>query len=206
MVVRGGGDCVKIAPMNEPASLPQADYAYAGFFRRAAALFIDLVLLGLIGLVVGFLMGMTEIMTTRGANAETMAEGLSGNAIGLAISLLYFASCESSRHQASPGKRMLGLVVTDLEGRRIGFGRAALRWAGRILSGLILCIGYFLMNVTKRRQTLHDLLSGCLVLHHSAKAGGEEDRARFAGKIFAKSRIPAARKNKPQQEDLTPKL
>ena len=48
------------------------------------------------------------------------------------VSWLYWALCESSAWQATLGKKALGIIVTDLEGRRISFGRASGRfWAGR---------------------------------------------------------------------------
>jgi len=76
---------------------------------------------------------------------------------------LYFALQESSVHQATLGKRALNIYVTDMYGRRITFGQATGRYFGKILSG-ILCIGYIMVAFTERKQGLHDLLAGTLVL------------------------------------------
>jgi len=70
---------------------------------------------------------------------------------------------ESSVWQATCGKRLLGLRVTNLNGARVSFHRAAGRNLGRVLSG-ILGIGYLVMFFTKRKQTLHDLMASCMVL------------------------------------------
>jgi uncharacterized RDD family membrane protein YckC len=58
----------------------------------------------------------------------------------------------------------LGIRVTDLDGGRISFGRATGRYFGKILSGLILGIGFLMAAFTERKQALHDLLAGTLVV------------------------------------------
>jgi uncharacterized RDD family membrane protein YckC len=82
----------------------------------------------------------------------------------MVIGWLYFAAMESSSKQATLGKMAVGLYVTDMDGNRISFGRATGRYFGRIISGLILCIGYFMAGFTEKKQTLHDMMAGCLVL------------------------------------------
>ena len=77
---------------------------------------------------------------------------------------LYYALCEASAWQATPGKLALGLRVTDEYGRRVGFGRATGRFFGKFLSGFILDIGYMLAGWTERKQALHDLMAGCCVV------------------------------------------
>ncbi len=66
--------------------------------------------------------------------------------------------------QATPGKKVVGVRVTDERGARIGFGRATGRYFAKILSSLILCIGYIMVAFTRRRQGLHDLMAGTLVV------------------------------------------
>ena len=85
-------------------------------------------------------------------------------AVHMILCWLYFALFESSRRQATPGKMMLGIFVTDLQGRRISFLRALGRTVGKVLSQVILWMGYLLALLTPRRQALHDMLAGTLVL------------------------------------------
>jgi uncharacterized RDD family membrane protein YckC len=80
------------------------------------------------------------------------------------LSWIYYASMESSSWQATLGKKILGLRVTDLAGNRITFARASGRFFGKILSGMILGIGFLMAGFTARKQALHDILAGCLVL------------------------------------------
>jgi uncharacterized RDD family membrane protein YckC len=67
---------------------------------------------------------------------------------------------------ATPGKKVLGLIVTDLQGQRISFGQATGRFFGRYLSGLALAIGYFAMLWSPMNQTWHDQMAGTLVLRN----------------------------------------
>ena len=81
------------------------------------------------------------------------------------IQWLYHAIMESSAKQGTVGKMILNLRVVDLLGNRISFGRATGRFFGKILSGLILNIGYIMAAFTEKKQALHDMLAGCLVIY-----------------------------------------
>lgn len=145
---------------------------YAGFWRRVVAYLIDGVLLTPVFAVFYLALG----RPFGGAwplhvGAWAPLAGMHGWWLGwLVIPWLYFAGCESSPLQATPGKLALGLRVTDEFGRRIGFARASGRFFGKFISGLILDVGYLLAAWTPRKQALHDLLAGCCVVR---KAGLE---------------------------------
>jgi uncharacterized RDD family membrane protein YckC len=79
-------------------------------------------------------------------------------------SWLYEAFMESSSYQATLGKMIFGMKVTDLNGNRISFERATGRHFAKWLSAMIFCIGYIMVGFTDRKQGLHDLLAGTLVL------------------------------------------
>ena len=141
---------------------------YAGFGLRFVAYIIDNVILyivtilasalvgGVLGFFVGFAGGTTE-------SAEPLFE-LVGGGLAIVISWLYYALQESSPKQATLGKQAMSIVVTDLSGQRISFGTASGRFFGKILSGLILAIGYLMIAFTEKKQGLHDILAGCLVV------------------------------------------
>ena len=76
---------------------------------------------------------------------------------------LYETLMESSSYQATLGKMIFGMKVTDLYGNRIDFLRATGRHFAKIISGLILCIGFFMIGFTERKQGLHDMIAGTLV-------------------------------------------
>jgi uncharacterized RDD family membrane protein YckC len=88
---------------------------------------------------------------------------------------LYFALMESSNKRATLGKMALGLMVTDLEGNKINFGKATGRYFGKIISGIILYIGFFMAGFTERKQALHDMMAGCLVVNKDLPAAASRN-------------------------------
>ena len=90
--------------------------------------------------------------------------GLGGSLISLIIGWLYSAVMESGEGQATFGKRALGLKVTTTEGQRISFGQATGRHFGKIISAIIIFIGYLMMLWDDRKQTLHDKMADTLVV------------------------------------------
>lgn len=87
------------------------------------------------------------------------------------LALAWFSLFECSKLQATPGKRLLGLRVTDTGGGRIGWGRAALRHLAGSLSWLLLNLGHLLALAPPRHLALHDRLAGTRVLQQRADAG-----------------------------------
>jgi uncharacterized RDD family membrane protein YckC len=134
---------------------------YAGFWVRYVAVVLDTLLAGLAGAVIGFVVGFVGALLGLGEDGTTWLGGVAGAVIGW----LYFAVTESSQHRASPGKRALRLQVLTADGeRRISFLRATGRWAARYLSLLPFLIGYLMQPFTARKQALHDLLAGTVVV------------------------------------------
>lgn len=133
---------------------------YAGFWLRCAAMLLDLVIVVigsfLIGLVLGLFLAISSIST----------EGMDGvfQIIGIVICWLYFALMESSPLQATVGKRICGIKVTDMQGSPVSFGRATGRHFSKILSYLIILMGFFMTGWTTKKQALHDMIAGCLVV------------------------------------------
>jgi len=154
-----------------------APVVYAGFWLRFVAWIIDSIILfipgAILGGIVGFVFGV--VMANRDGNVSmTDSDGNLNPAfvlmelvaffVGLIVGWLYFSLMESSSGQATVGKRVLGLKVTDLHGNRIGFARATGRFFGKFLSGIILYVGYIMAGFTERKQALHDILAGTLVV------------------------------------------
>jgi len=132
---------------------------YAGFWRRLVAWILDLLLLGVVTVPLNLAFGGDDGYTAASSGAQS---------ISTVIGWLYYALMESSSKQATVGKMALGIVVTDTEGRRIGFGKATGRYFAKFLSFLILGIGFLMVAFTKRKQGLHDILAGTLVIRGQA--------------------------------------
>ena len=150
--------------------------AYAGFWRRFGAYIVDSIILTIVLGIVFFVLGLVGVPIVE--TAEYAAEGGEMSAdFGLSpvaaiilflVSVLYFPVLECSSLQATPGKLALGIKVTDMQGNRIGFGRALGRNLAKIISAIILNIGFIMAGFTQKKQALHDMIAGCLVVAKSA--------------------------------------
>lgn len=142
---------------------------YAGFWRRVVAWSIDALLVGALDalLTISFGTWLLVPWAVLGGHHGPMTAKLVDiglQPLGVVVAWLYYGVCESSRWQATVGKLVLGLRVTDECGGRIGFARATGRYFGKIASALFLCVGFLLAGWTARKQALHDLMAGCCVV------------------------------------------
>ncbi|HID23043.1 MAG TPA: RDD family protein [Planctomycetaceae bacterium] len=143
--------------------------SYAGFWRRVIAHLID-------QFVIGIAVGLFCLPLFLGLfGADTVSSELGRSLFGAVyvwmtilirapVALLYYASMEGAAVQGTLGKLTLGIVVTDEAGRRISFVRALGRNFCKSLSGAVFGLGYLAAAFTQRKQALHDLMSGCLVV------------------------------------------
>ena len=157
-----------------PAPAPQR---YAGFWLRFVAHLIDGVVLGIpffvIVMVPIFLLGGLHFLARRGYVGPPDPVFVAGVILRFFFAIvlflvaqwLYFAGMESSARQATFGKAAMSLRVTSLTGQHLTFGHATGRFFAKIISGLIpLGIGYFMAGFTEKKQALHDMIAGTLVL------------------------------------------
>jgi uncharacterized RDD family membrane protein YckC len=136
---------------------------YAGFWVRFGAVMLDGLITGLLGAALGFALGFVADLFLPGERGPVVQ--LVSQLAGLLLSWLYFAGLESSERCATPGKRAFHLQVLRQDRlQRISFWRATGRWAARGLSGLVLAIGYLMQPFNQRKQALHDMLAGTVVI------------------------------------------
>jgi uncharacterized RDD family membrane protein YckC len=150
-------------------SYPQvpARARYGGFWIRFVAVIIDALVVGIVILPVSVIMALMIAMAGKVVGMPTIGVHLVRVIAGVTLSScanwIYEAALESSSKQATLGKLALALKVTDLAGQRISFARATGRHFAKILSGMILMIGYIMAGFTERKQALHDMIAGTLV-------------------------------------------
>ena len=144
-------------------STGQRTLNYAGFWIRVAAYLIDGVLLYAV---------MFALMAVFGVGASfTDPTAIDMSAMAVVYVLIfvlwigYFIGMESSSKQATLGKMAVGIKVGKENGERISVGTAAGRFFGKILSGLILYIGYMMAGWDPKKQALHDKLAGTYVFY-----------------------------------------
>lgn len=138
-----------------------------GFFARAGAFIVDAIILIPIQAIVGAIMG--GIMGAMMGGVPQTEEGLLRFQlviqVGIIITVwLYYALQESGGYGATFGKRALGISVTDLNGDSISFARASARHFSKIVSAAICGLGYFFPFFTQRKQALHDIIAGCMII------------------------------------------
>lgn len=158
-----------------------ADSKYAGFWLRFVAYIIDYIILyvisGFVILPILAAVGLGVGASTSGFDMNSMTEGdimamataiggaiFAGGLISFAINILYYTFMESSKFQATVGKLVLGLKVTDASGGKLDFVKALIRQLAKIVSGIILMIGYIMAGFTEKKQALHDMIAGTLVV------------------------------------------
>ncbi len=154
---------------------------YAGFWLRFVAFIIDAIVVGCIDWII-----LAPILAAIGISAAggfpfsgfnspdevdiaAMVATLSAM-FGIAwfvkrvVDILYHSLMESSKFQGSLGKMALGLVVTDTNGAKLDFTKALIRNLCKIISGMILAIGYIIAGFTEKKQALHDIIASTLVV------------------------------------------
>lgn len=144
-------------------------FKYAGFWIRFIALIVDVILLIIVCFALALLIATAydSIYAKNNLydeNARTSTVPVFDFLIYIIGPWLWFTIYESSRWQATPGKMLFGLKITNENGERIGFGRANIRfWSKYLISGWLF-IGFIIAGLTAKKQSLHDLLARTLVV------------------------------------------
>jgi uncharacterized RDD family membrane protein YckC len=148
----------QLAPAESPV-------VYAGFWLRVVAALVDSLAMFIPFCIVAFIVTVIVklVSTTRGYEPATVILAVFPP-VAIVATWLYFAVMESSSWQATLGKKLLGIYVTDTKGQRLSLSRATGRTFAKYLSSMTAGIGYLLCGFTERKQALHDLVASCLVL------------------------------------------
>jgi uncharacterized RDD family membrane protein YckC len=157
--------------------MPPAPSPYGGFWIRLLAHFIDHIVLSIVAAPLYFVLvfpAIIRIFNEAQQNAEPSPDMIFAILGGMSTFLLivvagnwlYDALLTSSSWQGTIGKRVLRLKVVDEQGNRIGFGRATGRFFSKIISGMILYIGFIMVAFTDRKRGLHDMIAGTVVMKY----------------------------------------
>ncbi|GAB3731475.1 hypothetical protein GCM10028794_07720 [Silanimonas algicola] len=171
------------------------DVVDAGFWKRLAAFMIDGAILMVATYAIVFLMliivgaGVGGIMTLFEASAT--GQPPSGNllvvflvgfyVLPFIMRWAYFTFFTSSAWQGTPGKRAVGIKVVDLDGGKLGTGRAMSRWFAAALSYLTLYVGFLMAAFTDRKMALHDMVASTRVVDRWAYTDHPERQQRGLG-------------------------
>ena len=145
--------------------MPAERNCYGGFWLRVGAYAVDCVVLLIPTLMISFLY---RALTPAASDAEQSAVALVDACLSVIVWWVYTAALQSSTWQATVGKKVCGLRVVGYGGDRISFGRATGRYFAGFLSALLLCMGFFMIAWTRRRQGLHDMMAETYVVKEVA--------------------------------------
>lgn len=144
---------------------------YTGFWIRVAASLIDSFVMYIANVIVMVGLFFLGVQGNMEQMADPANSGLFfGAIIGMYLSMmvinwLYYALMESSKNRATLGKMAVGIVVVNENGERISFAKATGRYFAKILSGLLLGIGFIMAAFDQRKQSLHDRLAKTVVIN-----------------------------------------
>lgn len=165
---------------------PTENSNYASLIKRFFAYTVDFIFLSLVGIFTGGFLS-----SLLGFDSEYVGESMAGGLLGalgwffgsfvlsvpdisaiakasliinLILNWLYFTGLESSRLKATLGKLLLGLKVVDLHDNQISFMKANIRYWSKIISILILMVGFIMIPFTSKKQGVHDMLAKTIVL------------------------------------------
>ena len=145
-------------------------YQYAGFWIRVLASLIDSIILGVVNSVSQFtalrpMLGMADMDDPAAIFAALGAVGVMGS-VGLLLACTYEALFVAQMG-ATPGKMALGMKVVRPDGSRVDLGRAVGRYFAKLLSMLILCIGYIMVAFDSEKRGLHDIICDTRVVRQT---------------------------------------
>lgn len=133
------------------ATLPQY---FATLDLRLLALGIDY----FVALCVYALVALLYVAGTA-ATEDRIATLLLGLAVIPVIKFIFSVGFEGSKRQATIGKILVGVKVTDTRGRPIGYGIALVRNSAKLVGVLTLGIGFLSGFFDRKQQCLHDKIA-----------------------------------------------
>ena len=136
----------------------------AGFGIRLAAYLLDALILGLVTTVILVPVGLLAAMLAQRNQGAVIALSVAGWLLVIAVSLAYIL-IPWARSGATLGKKILSLKIVREDGvEPLGYGKAALRLLGYMISGMTLYIGFIMVAFTEGNKGLHDMIAGTRVL------------------------------------------
>jgi uncharacterized RDD family membrane protein YckC len=159
-------------------SQPKPDQPNAGFWVRLAALTVDGLMLAVIQLVFIFAPFAAYMYNSGVLALDDPNMAMDPAALGpfyeivllvqgasFLVTVGYFVVLTAGKHQATYGKRSMGIYVRGRDGGRVGIGHSIVRYVGYIISWIPLGLGYLMAAFHKKKLALHDLIAGTEVAY-----------------------------------------
>jgi uncharacterized RDD family membrane protein YckC len=165
----------------EDIPLNEKKIHYAGFWIRFAASLLDGIIISIPQTVI--FIGVFFLVLSKSGSLDVLSDpsAIDGNLsnqqaaaifvtfgilllVSLIVPIFYYAGMHASKWQATVGKKLLKLKVTDLQGNRISFWRGLGRYLSMVFISGIFNIGYIIAAFTEKKQALHDFIAGTIVI------------------------------------------
>jgi len=132
--------------------------AYAGFVKRLVANLIDFILVALAGWAIGLIFGVNIFKESWGVKWFNNI-----------LTMIYFIVMEAGKNNATLGKQIVGIKVVTTNGAPITLQDSLVRNLCKILSAALLMIGFIMVAFSAKKQGLHDMIAGTLVIEDKSK-------------------------------------
>jgi uncharacterized RDD family membrane protein YckC len=145
-----------------PVELP-----YAGFWVRAGAKMVDLIILNFLVLITAVLMNKMPVVPADAGidDLRRIMDELSVlSQISIGISMIY-SFVFVWRFQGTPGKLVFGLKIVRPDGSRLGPVRILFRFFGELVNQMLFCLGYFFAAADVEKRTMHDFMADTRVVY-----------------------------------------
>ncbi|MEI6326848.1 MAG: RDD family protein [Candidatus Roizmanbacteria bacterium] len=163
-------------PVSSPDSTPHP-LVFASFKRRLVAMFVDALVVLIIGYVLRLSLGIE--ITSKIFSAKTLEQlmvltnsstAMYGNIVTVILSFLYFSIFYIYFEGATPGKKLLGMKVVRADGKPLTFATVLVRYLFSFVSSFCLSLGYIWAIFDSKKQTWHDKVSNTYVVLSGAPA------------------------------------
>lgn len=155
--------------MEEQTSAATAALGYTsghpgGFWIRVVAYIIDSIPMVVMASAICAVIGLPTFFDIMSMEPGVVLPGLYKAAgVSLLISTIYFVLLETSSLQASIGKKILGLKVNTMKGKRIGILNALLRTIPKLLLIAIFPLALIVVGMNSDKRGIHDFMAGTRV-------------------------------------------
>jgi uncharacterized RDD family membrane protein YckC len=134
----------------------------ATLWSRIGGAIVDLIIVFSIAAALMFVWGVVS-----GLNQEMVTDEVwkgRGFLLGLMVDCLITVVTMSGAKQSTFGQRAVGIRTVRIDGQKITYGTAFVRYFVSIISSVMLKLGFAIAIFTKNRRTLHDLAAGTIVV------------------------------------------
>lgn len=145
----------------------EVELPYAGFWVRAGAKMVDLIIMNFLVLITATLMHkMPQVPVDVGIDdLRRMIDemgALSQITLGIELVFTWFFVW---RFQGTPGKLIFGLKIVNADGSRLGPVRILFRFFAEMVNRMLFCLGYFFAAADGEKRTMHDFMADTRVVY-----------------------------------------